>query len=427
MKKVFICMCSVFLSIVIASCSNDNLFNEVTPVMKKSVHRITAEQAQQNALEFVNNFSVTTRGTTSTLKVSGVKAISGGGTITRSDGDSINTDSLFYIVNFEDNNGFVIAATDDRETPVFAYIEEGSYEEDSLANGNLYVGTETGNAGYDAFLSSLIDMEIDNRTQYHKNPDDDELYDGYEPGPITGGGITADRDKFEVMSPLLKTKWGPYSYVAYNNNEPTGCTINAVTQICSYIECPVNVCWNYNGLYKSCTMEWNRINTECENGIGITSSADLNDQISILKQFWNLYLDAEGTSVEVDNAIPKLQEIGINATSLGDYDANEVIKDLKKGDRIIYMRGNARYYHVGFIFRRYVDGHAWVVDGYIHSVKGWDIANYLHCNWGWNGDKNGYYLCNVLNAEEGPVYYDDATPTRSQNYQYRLKTSTICK
>jgi len=148
-------------------------------------------------------------------------------------------------------------------------------------------------------------------------------------------------------------------------------------------------------------------------------------------RFWGIVFDAEykpnGTPVNSEYAISQLQYYGINATSLSDYNGTDVINQLRKGNRIIYMRGEGRYYHVGFIFRRYVDGHAWVVDGYIHSVKGWDIANYLHCNWGWNGDKNGYYLCNVLNAEEGPVYYDDVSPTRSQNYQYRLKTSTICK
>ncbi len=51
MKKGIILFC---MSIVVASCSNENLFNEVYHVKKSSIHRITAEQAQQNALEFVN-------------------------------------------------------------------------------------------------------------------------------------------------------------------------------------------------------------------------------------------------------------------------------------------------------------------------------------------------------------------------------------
>ena len=92
------------------------------------------------------------------------------------------------------------------------------------------------------------------------------------------------------------------------------------------------------------------------------------------------------------------------------------------------MRGNARYYHVGFVFRKYVDGHAWVVDGYIDSVKNNKESFYIHCNWGWRGDCNGYFLHDILNAEEIPYYDDNANVlTRSNNYRYKLKTSSISK
>ena len=118
----------------------------------------------------------------------------------------------------------------------------------------------------------------------------------------------------------------------------------------------------------------------------------------------------------------------IPETALSDYNGTDVINQLRKGNRIIYMRGDGRYYHVWFIFRKYIDGHAWVVDGYIRSIMGWDVKYYLHCNWGWDGNKNGYFLRDIFDTEEGPAYYDDGTPTRSySNYQYNLKTSVICK
>ena len=37
--------------------------------------------------------------------------------------------------------------------------------------------------------------------------------------------------------------------------------------------------------------------------------------------------------------------------------------------------------------------------------------NLLHCNWGWNGELNGYYRCRVFNTNNGPVF--DEVPTRS--------------
>jgi hypothetical protein len=43
--------------------------------------------------------------------------------------------------------------------------------------------------------------------------------------------------------------------------------------------------------------------------------------------------------------------------------------------------------------------HTWNVDGY--------QGDYIHCNWGWGGDGNGYYLLNTLNPEPGLNFNDD--------------------
>lgn len=81
------------------------------------------------------------------------------------------------------------------------------------------------------------------------------------------------------------------------------------------------------------------------------------------------------------------------------------------------------------VFRKYVDGHAWVVDGYIDQVKNNKESKYIHCNWGWmNKKENGYFLSDVLNAEESPAFNDNAEATRaSNNYRYNLKTATFTK
>lgn len=425
----------LFLCMTFFSCSNENNYCAEKPVLLKTSHRISTEQAQQNALEFVNRI-FTTRGCPISVSVSEVKAISANKSLTRSVNDSINLDTLFYVVNFENENGFIIASSDDREIPIFAYIEEGNYEEteDSIAGDTLFITDSTYNAGFESFMCALQEIEINNRTKYHKNPEDDELYDGVVPGPITGGGITGHKSEvFDIMEPLLKTKWGQFMYNKYCPEDYTGCVVTAVSQICSYLKAPHSFRWTDNGTIYNCTMDWDRINSECTNNMwGVVSSPDLIDQVSRLMRFWGIVFNAEydssGTSVDSEYAISQLQEIGLNATSLSDYNGKDVISQLKKGNRIIYMCGNGRYYHVGLVFRKYVDGHAWVVDGYIHSIKGWDIKDYLHCNWGWDGDKNGYYLRDIFDTDEGPAYYDDGTPTRTyKNYQYNLKTSVICK
>ena len=46
--------------------------------------------------------------------VAEVKAFSVDEGSTRAEDNSINLDSLFYVINFADNKGFVIASSDDR-------------------------------------------------------------------------------------------------------------------------------------------------------------------------------------------------------------------------------------------------------------------------------------------------------------------------
>ena len=53
--------------------------------------------------------------------------------------------------------------------------------------------------------------------------------------------------------------------------------------------------------------------------------------------------------------------------------------------------------------------------------------NNIHCNWGWNGLHNGYFLSTALNAEENPAYDDGIVSTRSSNFRYKLKTATFIK
>lgn len=240
MKKATI-LTSLFafmLCFVINSCTNEDELTALTPKVSAVSHRLSAEQAQQNALKFVNNV-LTTRGGANNITVSEVKAISAKKTLTHSSADSINLDTLYYVVNFDNNNGFVIASSDDREPPVFAFIEEGTYEEseDSVSGDVMFKKEVTYNAGYEGFICALQEIETKKRTEYHKNPDeDDHLFDGGITGP-TFDDTPGDRyNTFKVMSPLLKTKWGQTTYLTYCPENYTGCVITAVSQICSYLK-----------------------------------------------------------------------------------------------------------------------------------------------------------------------------------------------
>lgn len=382
-------------------------------------HRITAEQAKQNALDFVGQFDSTTRAFGGDLTVSEVKAISCPKGDTRSIADAVSLDSLFYVVNFDNDRGFVLAASDDRETPVYAYVEDGKFDEDEVPNN-----------GYDAFVNTLIENETIRRIEDRERLKTDE-----EQGGGNNGNSSANLpDKFEVMRPLLNTKWDQEGYIIFCPGPYTGCVPTAISQICSYLRFPEHIEWSDNGVACQRSINWVDIVAECGANYGNPYSKELTYQIANLMRYWGVMFNAEygagDTFVSEGYAIKKMKELGYNATGMSDYNAINVMNDLKKGNRIIYMEGSGRYYHIYIFKRKYVDGHAWVVDGYIHSRKNNEESIYVHCNWGWGGRHNGYFLSDVLNADEGPCYDDNAnliTRNISNNFRYKLKTSTICK
>lgn len=409
-----------FLSVLTISCSSD--LEECClekEIVKTSSHRISSEQAAQNALNFVSNIYNSTRSEQKSFTISDVKAINGYVDPTRAQNDSVSFDSLFYVVSFEDNQGFVIAASDDREQPIFAYVESGTYEDAS-----------DDNPGFERFLGNLYEKEYAERIKdENKRLQDDPDIDNPRGGT---GGVNPNPDMFEIMYPLLATKWNQTFYKKYCPKNYTGCVVTAVSQICSYLRSPNQVSWssNYNcGVYP---IDWNSIITECICNHGNVKNETLKGQVSALMRFWGVVFDADyedgGTGVDSEYAVSQMQQLGMNVTDLIDYDGPEVVRQLKKGNKIVFMRGNGRYYHVGFVFRKYVDGHAWVVDGCIESVHNHKTSYYVHCNWGWGGLSNGYFLSNVLNAEEKPYYddYGDAI-TRGQNYQYKLRYAVVSK
>lgn len=51
--------------------------------------------------------------------------------------------------------------------------------------------------------------------------------------------------------------------------------------------------------------------------------------------------------------------------------------------------------------QRTLYGHAWVLDGHIYRDENSSLKSYLHINWGWNGDRDGYYECGVFDTTAG--------------------------
>ena len=78
------------------------------------------------------------------------------------------------------------------------------------------------------------------------------------------------------------------------------------------------------------------------------------------------------------------------------------------------------------------------IDGYYNmtctATNGSNIItitdNFIHCNTGWGGSRNGYYLSGVMNFGMGPLTNDNADRSiegTSYYYQYKLSQTNILK
>lgn len=127
-----------------------------------------------------------------------------------------------------------------------------------------------------------------------------------------------------------------------------------------------------------------------------------------------------GTSVSFYNIPSAFNNLGY--TYSGPIAINEsTIKSNIDNEQPVYMRGER--YDDGKI-----KGHAWVVDGYKYIRNTYLVykrevgttlwfptgyvnytyeqTDYIHCNWGWSGLGNGYFLYNVFNFYDDDVIYD---------------------
>ncbi len=407
------CLIKGFLllsTILMFSCSQDDFIE--TSVDTEKSHRVSIEEAKSNVLNFISKLDVQTRANFKNVRIDNVECVLSSDVLGTRASDTMLADTMFYILNFADSCGFAITSTDDRSHQIYALVEDGNY------SFNINDTTDT---GFDDFIVGMIMEETNNRQHclINYNTEEDNIVDG----PI----IIPNKpdDKFEVMQPLLKTRWGQgYPYNIYCNGYPTGCVPTAISQICSFLEAPAYISYPTDTENGSGYINWSDVKDECENNCGYPSSSDIKQQIGFAMRAWGCILGArytmDGTSVKANESLDKLKTF-FNVTGYNDYDrfsVYDIMCDLRSGEKIVLMIGEESNSRAG---------HAWVIDGYIDEIKFGIATHYLHCNWGWSGEKNGYFISNAFRTLSNPIYDIDTYSSIFFNYNTKLRTATFTK
>ncbi len=330
---------------------------------------------------------------------------------------SLNIDTLLYIVNFENDKGFAIVAADKRTEPIIALVDTGSFSFDDLQ--------EEVDEGLLSFIDDAVQMEIKDIMEYEQTPLSRTL--------VTNGYTINS-----YYQPILHTRWTQGDvYGKYCPNKLAGCAVIATAQILSHFKNLGQVNWSYNGIGGSAILHWDRIISDCDNHYGRLTSSDCSvsgDEIAHLVRYLGIALDADykddSTGVGESKAIDWFNKWGgLKATKLKDYNESEIVNAIKMGNPV-YGRGNSGKKKFLGIRVGWKGGHAWVFDGMMVASKDGKASTLIHCNWGWNGRNNGYYISKAFDTNAGAIIYDndgDYQSSGTSNYKYHLQYSIISR
>lgn len=314
-----------------------------------------------------------------------------------------NGNPSFYVINYGDDDGFVIVSATQNYIPILAYSDQGNFNVKKMEDSNVsywvqlqkfttqsidkipdsckmrfklmwadyntskiklseIVTKSNGEIhdlilsnvvqwcqqGYDVytmsdFISSIAYNSFSSEMQ-NEIVTNLELYANYDYGNIYSHSFMLKKSEGEhrSQSTLLATQWGQLN--GYNqftpHNYPVGCVAVAVGQIMKYHQYPTHFDWN-NMANLSATPTAARFLSDV--GIAV-----------------DMKYGSDGSGSDISDALFAFKYYyGYTNARKINHDPNEVFRQLEQG-RPVYMRGYDSYGILGLKSHK----HAWVCDGF---------------------------------------------------------------
>lgn len=437
-KKIcFLTITSLSLSFI--SCSSEyDIDNEGSTVAQKGLSAgfntdtRSYEEAltiAQNSISMVESSDNQTRSTSKHRSINekgGVFTVSSSSTSTRT-GNAAN-DTLLYVFNFNDDQGFAVVSANRNTEGLLAVTESGFY----------CPNTKTEIPGFNHFIE-MAKLYVQNATSSK---------------PLTRSGYPNywktynDTLVYSRVDPKVQLKWGQRNIAGvYCSNLTAGCGPIAMALVMSYYQQPSSFTYNFPERdinYES--LNWNLINqhiytyTHPYNSV-CWGNSNLDNTIGRIcrhlgyKAGSNYYSDGStGTSpgalydvmTYYGYSFPGFQNVPNNENGFMDY---------LQQNKLIIMLG----------YNREDIGHFWIVDGGWY-MKGhsqvyksddgttwefwyeYDVTEaFNHINWGWDGLLNGFFIHGIFDAAS-TIHYDPGSyqsTNEDLNYYRGTKYSTV--
>lgn len=428
MKKLFFALAA--MAIVAVSCQKEftESASDVTPRTEvESAYAISEEKAIERLNEFMQSFDgCETRAVQRVVK--SIDAVEYSDIVKTTRGsEDIDIDNLLYIVEFEDGMGSAIIGADRRVEPVYAILDESVLTTEDFENAANGVELDE----ISTYTAGLIAQSAANRAStYNLLPNVDLTYDDVN--------IEETETVTAYIPPMLNTKWhqrAPYNscYPLYLTsdgalvNAPAGCGVVAVGQLLTHLRPSTSITLNGH------THSYANLAQFTFNAV--VTNTTLKQQMAQFMYDLSIEMDAQYsrtiTSTYSSSAVDALRIAGLSNVSLVEMQTSR-IRDMINDYKPIWVRGETSD----------EEGHAWIIDGRkgvtVNVVEvtyrnGVVISrefieafhrDYMHCNFGWEGNCDGYYndcIFNVSVEVSNEPDFGDITDEQPYNFKYYLQ------
>lgn len=410
-------LCCVIAFIVAIACTKENSMEQslLNPEQVSTI--VSINEAEQKLDEIIQIMNVTKSAGAERKKIVSkygltMKDVPG----TKSNGDQ----PYAYIFNFENESGFAVMSADKRVTPLLAYAMKGNVEENA----------EIDNPGLAVYMSLLEDY-------FEKTLGNDSVDVN-----ASDWSYTISSEYYDMINGFCPVKWGqgaPYNYYCPSTSgirTMTGCVATATAQLMCAYQYPesyngyefdwdnmIKSYWELDSIITSLLPEnsgqlggFNIFDYELDTGMSQT--ARLMQQLGLPE---NLNMDY-GPYMSTSNRlliIRTLENMGYaSGGEMMRFDPStvkerleRVKRDLREGYYCIAAgdqftrdeNGNLQIENVG---------HVWLLHGMMTltytapTIGKSREEDYFLCNYGWDGDSDGYYLAGVFDIHSGPVLPD---------------------
>jgi len=422
MKKTFFLFFAVALASIFAACSEigDTLDIQADVSQEVGISR-SIQEAEAIALDAYTAFHAEDEVTSRSTPALRCEVITG------RNSRSTNPDTLLYIVNYGEEEGFAVIGGPCNSTPLYAFVEEGNFSDPEVVKVE----------GFQLFMENAV-QDAASANSEHGGPilrDSLNLEDGYK---IINEWIYA-----RSGGRILPLKWGQgvgnngEFEGMYCPNKIAGCVMTAALLTLAYYQEPAQMEFTFPE--RDCEMalfDWTDMckHIVCHNkefpvkdiygnDIVVIKKCVANDASHknlgrITRQLGyeiNATYYSSGTGAFTSKMVPLLSSKYIPRCSYytlnwidAPDDLNCLIEGLDEG--ISVVRGSSQS-----------GGHAWIADGYkvVECRKNtyskgqgngsqddseWELVSselvsesyFIHYNWGWNGVCNGFFAPNVF-------------------------------